>query len=107
MDATISAVARLPVTFDRDCRQANRPLNQLKLTWGGVARNTTVHLQRTKLFAVILGNDDYGKEAIQTKEHCAVQNFSAANRVLVWHGDQGYHIPYLTIQSVTDIVQNF
>ena len=97
MDATIAAVAHLPVAFDRDCHQANCPLNQLKFTWGGVARNTTVHLQRTELFAIILGNDDYGKEAIQTKEHCAMQNFSAANCVIVWHGDQGNHIPYLTI----------
>jgi hypothetical protein len=60
MNATIAAIDCLPVTFDRGGRQADCPLNQLKLAWGGIPRNTTVHLQRPEIFTT-LGPDDYGK----------------------------------------------
>jgi len=70
MDATIATIARLTVTFDRDGRQASCPFNQLKLTRGGVPRNTTVHLQRPELFTT-LSPDDYGTENMQTKERSA------------------------------------
>jgi hypothetical protein len=96
MDATIVAFDCLPVTFDRGCRQAHCPLNQLKLTWGGLARSTTVHLQRPEKFSTF-SPDDYGKETIQTKEPDASRNFSATDCIIVWHGDQGNYIPYLTI----------
>jgi len=67
MHATIAAIARLQEAFDRDSRQANCPLNQLKLTWGGISQNTTVHLERPEFFNT-LGSDDYGNENMQTKE---------------------------------------
>src|SRR5438132_9035697 len=105
MHATIAAVARLLVTFDRGCRQADCPLNQLKLACGGVPRNTTVHLQRPEKFST-LSPDDCGKENMQTKERSATRNFRGTACVLVWHGDQGNDIPNLTIKSVTDIAQN-
>jgi hypothetical protein len=93
MDATIAAIDCFPVTFDRDRRQAHCPLYQLKLTWGSLARNTTVHLHRPEIFTT-LSPDDSGKENMQTKEHSATRNFSRAACVIVWHGDQGNHIPY-------------
>jgi len=44
---------------------------------------------------------------MQIKERSAARTFNGAACVLVWHGDHGNHVLYLTIQSVTDIVQNF
>src|SRR5882724_6134813 len=105
MDAAVAAIDGLPVTFDRGCRQADCPLNQLKLTWGRLARNTTVHVQRPEIFTT-LSPDYSGKENMQTKEHSATRNFRGTDCVIVWHRDQGNDIPYLTIKSVTDIVQN-
>jgi hypothetical protein len=105
MDATIAAIDGLPVTFDRGCRQADCPLNHLELACGGEPGNTTVHVQRPEIFTT-LSPDDSGKENIQTKERSATRNFRGIDCVIVWHRDQGNDIPYLTIKSVTDIVQN-
>src|SRR4029077_16063082 len=105
MDAAVAAVARLPATFHRGCRQADRPLNQLQLACGGDPGNTTVHLQRPEIFAT-LSPDDSGKENMQTKERSAARNFRGTAGVIVWHSDQGNDIPYLTIKSVTDFAQN-
>jgi hypothetical protein len=106
MHATIATIARLTAKFDCDFRQTSCPFNQLRLTWGRVPRNTRVHLQSTEIFAT-LSPDDCGKENMQTKKRSTTQNFSGADFVIERHGDQGNHISYLTIKSVTDIVQNF
>jgi len=71
-----------------------------------VPQYTTVHLQKSKKFTT-LSSYDSRKENMQIKERSAARTFNGAACVLVWHGDHGNHVLYLTIQSVTDIVQNF
>jgi hypothetical protein len=86
LDARIATIARITVTFDRDGRQASCPFNQLKLTRGRVARNTTVHLQRSEIFTT-LSDEGYGTENMQTKERSTPRNLGSADCAVSWCKD--------------------
>lgn len=79
---------------------------QLKLIRRRVARETTVHLQGTKL-GTALPKDAAGKENMKTKERRVACDFRGAGQIVFRQRNERYHVPDLAIERGADFVEDF
>jgi len=95
------------VMSDRNCGQTRCALNQLKLAGGGAALHATVHLQRSKQFA-ILRNNTCGTKSMQTKKRCDPGNCGMIGyKIVARQGNERNHVSNLRINSAADSIENF
>src|ERR1700674_2935530 len=108
MSATTDIVMMtcLMVTFDGNCGHALCQLNQLKFAGRGASWNATVHLQRSKK-SLILGNNTFRTESMQTKKRCVHGNSGKLACIVPRQGNERNHVANLTIESTADFIEYF
>lgn len=96
----------LRVAADCEGRQARSPLDQSKLTCRGPSWNAAVDLEGSKQFDI--GADDvFRVEGSQMIILGHYPNGSALERIVARQGNQRSHVANLTIESGTDLTQDF
>ena len=102
----IALMGRFLVKLDRNCGQALCPFNPLRFAGRRASWKAAVRVQRSKQF-VILGNNAFRTESIQTKECRIHRNGGKLAWIVARQGNELNHVANLTIESAADSIQHF